>query len=105
MSGVVCHNMCLVSHVRCNQFLIYFFDKLVKLVGRGSVINEAYRVYFKQIKSTINKKCYVFCYIKLTYTTCMGPGKAPRLKQARGGLAGEGRVSAIGDARRFQGYE
>ena len=28
-----------------------------------------------------------------------------RLKQARGSFAGEGRVSAIGDARRFQGYE
>ena len=28
-----------------------------------------------------------------------------RLKQARGWFAGEGRVSAIGDARRFQGYE
>ena len=27
------------------------------------------------------------------------------LKQARGSFASEGRVSAIGDARRFQGYE
>ena len=27
------------------------------------------------------------------------------LKQARGWFAGEGRVSVIGDARRFQGYE
>ena len=27
------------------------------------------------------------------------------LKQGRGSFAGKGRVSAIGDARRFQGYE
>ena len=31
--------------------------------------------------------------------------QASELKQARGEFAGEGRVSVIGDARRFQGYE
>ena len=54
VSGVTCH----MSHVRCEvsgvtcqvshvTFFIYFLlDKVVELVGGGSVINGAYLVYF-----------------------------------------------------------
>ena len=47
-SGVRCH----VSGVTCNFFfyLFFFFDKAVKLVGGGSVINGAYPVWFIRLE-------------------------------------------------------
>ena len=45
MSNVACHVSrvaCHVSHVTCNFFFI--IDKVVELVGLGSVINGAYPV-------------------------------------------------------------
>ena len=45
VSRVTCHVSrvtCLMSHVRCHFFL--FFDKVVKLIGGGYVINKAYPV-------------------------------------------------------------
>ena len=54
MSCVMCHVscvMCHVSHVTCPCHMSHFFsssffsDKVVKLIGGGSVINGAYPVY------------------------------------------------------------
>ena len=48
VSGVRCHVSrvtCQVSRVRHNFFLL-FLDKVVELVGEGSVINGAYPVLF-----------------------------------------------------------
>ena len=51
MSGVTRH----MSGVMCQVFrvifliLIFFFDKVLELVGGGSVINGAYPDYFKKI--------------------------------------------------------
>ena len=55
MSCVICHISrvrCHVSHVTCHMsqvtchyFYLFFSDKVVKLVGGGSVINGAYHVY------------------------------------------------------------
>ena len=47
MSGVTCQ----VSGVTCHFFFLFFFDKLVDLVGGGSVINGAYPNYFQCIIS------------------------------------------------------
>ena len=39
---VTCHMLCVTYH---NVFLVFFFvEKVVKLIGGGSVINEAYSV-------------------------------------------------------------
>ena len=50
MSGVKCHVSgvsCQVSGFRCHAFFcLSFLDKVVKLVGAGSVINGAYHEYF-----------------------------------------------------------
>ena len=56
MSGVMCHISCVrcqVSGIKCQVpgfmcqiFFLFFFYKLVGLVGGGSVINGAYPVYF-----------------------------------------------------------
>ena len=40
ISPVTCHMSCVTCHMSLNLF-IYFFDKGVKLVGRGSIINGA----------------------------------------------------------------
>ena len=46
MSRVTCH----MSHVTCPFFFsFFFFDKVVKYIGGGSVINGAYPVYFCRI--------------------------------------------------------
>ena len=47
MSCVMCHMSrvtCYMSHVTCHFFLLLFLDKVVKLIGGGSVINGAYPV-------------------------------------------------------------
>ena len=49
VSCVMCHVSrvtCHVSHITCQDFLFLFFfsDKVVKLIGGGSVINGAYPV-------------------------------------------------------------
>ena len=55
MSHVKCHVShvtCHMSHVTCQMSIIlfiYFFYKVVKLFGGGSVINGAYPVYFFNI--------------------------------------------------------
>ena len=52
MSHVMCH----VSHVTffffLSFFILLFLDKVVKLVGGGSVINGAYPVYFFSMQQT-----------------------------------------------------
>ena len=50
VSHVMCHVSrvtCHVSHVTCNFFSFFFSDKVVKLIGGGSVINGAYPVQFQ----------------------------------------------------------
>ena len=48
VSRVTCH----VSHVTCHMlfFFVLFFDKMVKPIGGGSVINGAYLVYLNILK-------------------------------------------------------
>ena len=47
LSGILCQVFC----VRCHMSYIYFFYKVVELVGGGSVINGAYPVQFmKKVK-------------------------------------------------------
>ena len=60
VSRVMCHVSCVMCHVSCvtchvsrvtyhvsRFFIIFFFsDKVVKLIGGGSVINGAYPVSF-----------------------------------------------------------
>ena len=51
MSCVTCpvsHVTCHVSCVTCYMSYFFFFDKVFKLIGGGSVINRAYPVYFFQ---------------------------------------------------------
>ena len=85
MSHVMCHVLrvtCHVSHVTCHlspvtcQIFFYFyillifffffftlkkFDKVVELIGGGSVINGAYTVYFSSITNSQIRVCiYVF---------------------------------------------
>ena len=51
MSRVTCHVshvMCHLSHVMCQ---IFFFYKVVKLIGGGSVINGAYPVKYLMYKA------------------------------------------------------
>ena len=50
ISGVLCHVSCItcyVLHVNCN-FSSFFSDKVVELVGEGSVINTAYPFQFSK---------------------------------------------------------
>ena len=50
MSRVTCH----VSHVTCNVSLFFFLDKVVKLIGGGSVINGAYPSSFFEAPMLVN---------------------------------------------------
>ena len=58
VSCVMCHVSyvtCHVSHITCHMshvtifFFLFFSDKVVKLIGGGSVINGAYPVLFRSI--------------------------------------------------------
>ena len=42
----VSHVMCHVSRVTCHNLFFFFSDKVLKLIGGGSVINGAYPVQF-----------------------------------------------------------
>ena len=45
MSGVTCHVSVVTCHVFfCDVFFVVFLDKMMGLVGGGSVINGAYPV-------------------------------------------------------------
>ena len=77
MSQVMCHMSCVtchVSHVTCHMshviyymshvffslFFLLFLDKMVGLVGGGSVINGAYPVQFSlQINTFKDYNCYI----------------------------------------------
>ena len=53
MPRVTCHRSCVTCHMsHITFFSLPFTDKVVKLVGWGSVINRAYPVYFLSIQCT-----------------------------------------------------
>ena len=60
VSHVRCHVSDIMCHLSCFFFLFFFFflDKVLELVGRVSIINRAYPVYFVlQKKISRQKSC------------------------------------------------
>ena len=84
VSRVMCHVSCVTCHVlrvtcHVSIFLIFFLDKVVNLIGGGSVINGAYPVQFTILtrktqntyilreKSSDLNQCVTMCTRKYTY--------------------------------------
>ena len=45
MSGITCLVSRVKCHLSCVMFFVFFFEKMVKLVGGGSVIKGVYPVW------------------------------------------------------------
>ena len=98
MSCVTCHVTCHVLHVTCPvshvtifffffSFFLFFPDKVVKLIGGGSVINEAYPVYFELKHNSIKKLKYSWCFpLRPTMLSSYCFGIAPLKKSNFQGL-------------------